>query len=96
MSVVQPFCELLELLIQPESGGVVTEGATGFDDVQISLLLDDLLQIQPQGYLTQVQANTWEAYKISHINEHETRRGSSLYTYRHTQDNNSILLLGTI
>lgn len=86
MSVVQPFCELLELLIYPESDGVVTDGATGFDDVPLFLLLDDLLQLQPLGNLAQVPVNAWEVYKISHIHEHKTDI-LCLYTFSYTQDN---------
>lgn len=95
MSVVQPVCELLELLIHPESDGVVTEGATGFDDVPIFLLLDDLLQLQPQGNLAQVRVNAWEVDTIFHINEHKTGI-FCLYTYSYTQDNILILVLDTM
>lgn len=67
MSVVQPFCELLELLTHPESDGIVTEGAASFDDVLIFLVLDDLLQLQPQGDLTQARINAWEICTETHL-----------------------------
>lgn len=62
VSVVQSLGELLKLLAHPEGDGVVSEGAAGFDDVLVSLLLDHLPHLQLQSNLSQVRANTWGVY----------------------------------
>ena len=52
VSVVQSLGELLKLLTHSEGDGVVSEGAASLDDELVPLLLDHLLQLQPQSNLS--------------------------------------------
>lgn len=62
--VVQSLCELFKLLTDFEGDGVVSEGAESFDDILISLLLNHLSQLQPQGNLSQINTDTWNSEEM--------------------------------
>lgn len=67
VSLIQALSKLIKLLIHSEGEDVVPEGAESFDHILVVGLLDQLMLLELQRYLTSGRANSCRRTRVSNL-----------------------------